>query len=66
MAVVIEGGITDDGLGRNPQETQAVLGGGGRLFLYDSSTLPKRRFVSLVVDVAASKGIPLQKDLVQG
>ena len=66
IGIAIEGGITGDSPGRSPEETQAVLGGGPGLFLYDSSTLPNRRFVAMVNDVAAAKGIPLQKDLVQG
>lgn len=66
IGIAIEGGITGDGIGRNPEETQAVLGAGPGIFLYDSSTLPNRRFVALVRDVAAAKGIPLQRDLVQG
>jgi len=66
IGIAIEGGITGDGIGRNPEETQAVLGAGPGVFLYDSSTLPNRRFVALVRDVAAAQNIPLQRDLVQG
>ncbi|WP_174285042.1 M42 family metallopeptidase [Sphingomonas bacterium] len=66
IGIAIEGGITGDSPGRSPEETQAVLGAGPGLFLYDSSTLPNRRFVALVGDVAAAKSIPLQRDLVQG
>ena len=66
IGIAIEGGITGDGIGRNPEETQAVLGAGPGIFLYDSSTLPNRRFVALVREVAAGKSIPLQRDLVQG
>jgi len=66
VGIAIEGGITGDSPGRNPEETQAVLGGGPGIFLYDSSTLPNRRFVALVDEVARAKGIPLQHDLVQG
>ena len=66
IGIAIEGGIAGDSPGRSPEETQAVLGGGPGLFLYDSSTLPNRRFVALVGEVATSNGIPLQKDLVQG
>ena len=66
VGIAIEGGITGDSPGRNPEETQAVLGGGPGIFLYDSSTLPNRRFVALVNEVARAKGIPLQHDLVQG
>jgi putative aminopeptidase FrvX len=43
-----------------------VLGGGPGIVLYDSSTLPNRKLVALVGEVAATKGIPLQRDLVQG
>ena len=66
IGIAIEGGITGDSPGRNPEETQAVLGAGPGIFLYDSSTLPNRRFVVLVRDTAAKAGIPLQLDLVQG
>ena len=66
VGIAIEGGITGDSPGRSPEETQATLGAGPGLFLYDSSTLPNRRFVALVGAVAAAKGIPLQRDLVQG
>ena len=66
IGIAIEGGITGDSPGRSPEETQALLGGGPGLFLYDSSTLPNRRMVTLVGEVAAAKHIPLQRDLVQG
>lgn len=66
IGIAIEGGITGDSPGRNPEETQAVLGSGPGIFLYDSSTLPNRRFVALVREVAAARAIPLQRDLVQG
>ena len=66
IGIAIEGGITGDSPGRNPEETQAKLGAGPGIFLYDSSTLPNRKFVALVRDVAAAKKISLQSDLVQG
>ena len=66
IGIAIEGGITGDSPGRNPEETQAVLGGGPGIFLYDSSAIPNRKMVALVGDVAKAKGIPLQRDLVQG
>ena len=66
IGIAIEGGITGDSPGRNPEETQAELGAGPGIFLYDSSTLPNRKFVALVRDVAAAKKISLQSDLVQG
>ena len=40
IGIAIEGGITGDSPSRSPEETQAVLGGGPGIFLYDSSTLP--------------------------
>lgn len=66
IGIAIEGGIAGDNPGRNPEETQAELGSGPGIFLYDSSTLPNRKFVALVRQVAGAKKIPLQRDLVQG
>ncbi len=66
IGIAIEGGITGDSPGRNPEETQGVLGAGPGLFLYDSSTIPNRKLVALVKSTAAAKGISLQLDLVQG
>jgi endoglucanase len=66
VAIAIEGGVVGDAPGSRPEETQARLGAGPGLFLYDSSEMPNRRFVGLVKDVAAKKGLPLQLDLVQG
>ena len=66
LGIAIEGGITGDSPGRNAEETQARLGGGPGLFLYDSSALPNRRLTALTRDVAHSKNIALQLDLVQG
>jgi endoglucanase len=66
IGIAIEGGITGDSPGRNPEETQAVLGGGPGIFLYDSSAIPNRKLVALVRKSAADLGIPLQLDLVQG
>ncbi len=66
IGIAIEGGITGDSPGRNPEETQAVLGGGPGMFLYDTSALPNRRMVELTEQVAADHHIPLQRDLVQG
>jgi putative aminopeptidase FrvX len=66
IGIAIEGGIAGDSPGRNPEETQVALGDGPGIFLYDSSTLPNRKLVALVRNVAAAKHIPLQHDLVQG
>lgn len=66
LAIAIEGGITGDVFGGRAEETQATLGGGPGIFLYDSSALPNRKLVDLVKRTAADKTMPLQTDLVQG
>jgi putative aminopeptidase FrvX len=66
LAIAIEGGITGDVFGGHPEETQARLGGGPGIFLYDSSALPNRKLVDLVKRTASEKSLPLQSDLVQG
>ncbi len=66
IGLAIEGGITGDVFLGHPDETQAKLGAGPGIFLYDSSTLPNRKLVDLVKKTATQKGIPLQLDLVQG
>ncbi|HWF84228.1 MAG TPA: M28 family peptidase [Vicinamibacterales bacterium] len=66
VAIAIEGGITGDVFGGHAEETQARLGAGPGIFLYDSSALPNRKLVDLVKRTAAEKMLPLQADLVQG
>ena len=66
IGIAIEGGITGDTAGAHPEESQARLGAGPGMFLYDSSTIPNRKLVALVRKTAAAKNIPLQADLVQG
>ena len=66
IGIAIEGGIAGDTPGRNPEETQAAIGAGPGIFLYDSSAIPNRKMVALVRDTARAKGIPLQQDSVQG
>jgi endoglucanase len=65
LGLAIEGGIAND-QGGHPEETQAHLGGGPGIFLYDSSAIPNRKLVHFVRDTAKANGIPLQLDLVQG
>jgi len=66
LAIALEGGVTGDVFPGHPEETQVSLGKGPGLFLYDSSELPNRKLVAFTKATAASKGIPLQTDLVQG
>jgi putative aminopeptidase FrvX len=66
IGIAIEGGISGDTPGSKPEETQARLGAGPGMFLYDSSTLPNRKLVAFTRRTAAASGIPLQADLVQG
>ncbi len=66
IGLALEGGITGDVPGDRPEETQAKLGGGPGIFLYDSSTIASRKLVKLVKETAAAKQLPLQLDLVQG
>lgn len=66
IGIAIEGGIAGDTPGHNPEETQAHLGGGPGIFIYDSSALPNRRLTALTKATATAKSIPLQLDLVQG
>ena len=65
LGLAIEGGIANDQGGR-PEETQAHLGGGPGIFLYDSSAIPNRKLVHFVEETAKQQSIPLQLDLVQG
>lgn len=65
LGLALEGGIAND-QGGHPEETQAHLGGGPGIFLYDSSAIPNRKLVHFVEDTARSNNIPLQLDLVQG
>ncbi|MGI4828728.1 MAG: M42 family metallopeptidase [Janthinobacterium lividum] len=65
LGLAIEGGIAND-QGGHPEETQAHLGGGPGIFLYDSSAIPNRKLVRYVESAAKANNIPLQLDLVQG
>ncbi len=66
LAIALEGGITGDVFPGHAEETQAKLGAGPGLFLYDSSALPNRKLTALVKQTAADRKLPLQTDLVQG
>ena len=66
VGIAIEGGIAGDTFAGHAEETQAKLGAGPGIFLYDSSAMPNRKMVALVKLTATAKNIPLQLDLVQG
>lgn len=66
LGIALEAGVAGDVFGAHPEESQAKLGAGPGIFLFDSSALPNRKFVQFVKDTASSKQIPLQLDLVQG
>ena len=64
VAIVLEGGVTNDAPGVRPDLAQEVLGGGPGLFLFNSSELPNQKFLALARKTAKEKGIPLQDELV--
>ena len=64
VAIVLEGGVTNDVPGTRPDLAQEVLGGGPGLFLFNGSELPNRKFLELGRRTAKEKGIPLQGELV--
>jgi endoglucanase len=66
IGIAIEGGITGDVYPGRPEETQAKLGAGPGLFLYDTSAIPNRKLTAFVKQTAAERKLPLQFDLVQG
>jgi endoglucanase len=66
IGIAIEGGVAGDTYPGHPEETQAKLGAGPGLFLYDYDEMPNRKFVQFVKATAAKYSIPLQFDLVQG
>jgi len=66
IGIAIEGGVAGDVPGARPEETQARLGAGPGVFLYDSSEQPNRRLVGLIKETGKAEKIPLQFDLVSG
>lgn len=66
IGIALEAGVVGDVFGAHPEESQARLGAGPGLFLFDTSALPNRKFVQFVKDTARVNQIPLQLDLVQG
>jgi endoglucanase len=66
IGIAIEGGITGDVYPGRPEETQARLGAGPGIFLYDTSAVPNRKLTAFVKQTALERKLPLQFDLVQG
>lgn len=66
IGISIEGGVAGDVPGARPEETQARLGAGPGIFLYDFSEQPNRRLVALIKETGRAEKIPLQFDLVSG
>jgi len=66
IGIAIEGGVAGDVPGAHPEETQARLGAGPGVFLYDFSEQPNRRLISLIKETGQAEKIPLQFDLVSG
>jgi putative aminopeptidase FrvX len=66
VGIALEAGVTRDVYGVHPEEAQEVLGGGPGIFLFNSSQLPNRKFVSLARQTAKEKSIPLQDEFVVG
>jgi endoglucanase len=66
IGIAIEGGVAGDVPGAHPEETQARLGAGPGVFLYDFDEQPNRRLVGLIKETAKAEKIPLQLDLVIG
>ncbi len=66
LGIALEAGVVGDVFGAHPEESQAKLGAGPGLFLFDTSELPNRKLVQYAKDTARGSQIPLQLDLVQG
>ena len=66
IGIALEAGVVGDTPGTHPEESQAKLGAGPGIFLYDTSELPNRKLVRFVRDTAEASKIPLQLDLVSG
>ena len=66
VGIALEAGVTRDVPGVRPDEAQEALGGGPGIFLFNSSELPNRKFVTLARQTAREKSIPLQDELIIG
>jgi len=66
IGIAIEGGVSGDIPIALPEESQAHLGAGPSVFLYNYSEQPNRRLLALIKDTAKTEKLPLQFDLVEG
>jgi len=66
IGIAIEGGVSGDIPISQPEESQAHLGAGPSVFLYNYSEQPNRRLLALIKGTAKTEKIPLQYDLVEG
>ncbi len=66
IGISIEAGVTGDTFSGHPEESQAKLGDGPGMFLFDTSEVPNRKFTKFVRETAATQNIPFQLDLVSG
>lgn len=65
IGIAIEGGVSGDIPVSRPDESEARLGQGPSLFLYDRSEQPHLKLTALIENIARDKKIPLQTDLVE-
>lgn len=66
VAIILESDIAGDVPGIKPEESDVKLGGGPSLMVYDARMIPNIKLRDLVIDTAASLGIPLQYSLMPG
>jgi endoglucanase len=66
IGIALEAGVVGDTPGTHAEESQAKLGAGPGIFLFDTSELPNRKFVEYTKATARAQKLPLQLDLVAG
>jgi putative aminopeptidase FrvX len=54
LGIALEAGVVGDTPGTHPEESQAKLGAGPGLFLYDTSALPNRKLVQFVRETSSA------------
>lgn len=66
VGINIEAGVAADYPGITQDEAQERLGGGPGIFLHDASMLPNLKLRDFVIEVAETRGIPLQFEVLSG